>query len=53
MNYLNFRLIMYLNRKILKKIIIQDYFIKKPTSSIRSFNTEVTTEPRKRGGCSA
>ena len=27
--------------------------VSEPTSSIRSFNTEVTTEPRKRGGCSA
>ena len=27
--------------------------VSEPTSSIRSFNTEVTTEPHKRGGCSA
>ena len=27
--------------------------VKKPTSSIRSFNTKVTTEPHKHGRCSA
>ena len=36
--------------------IFKDWYIKtvsEPTSSIKSFNTEVTTEPCKRGGCSA
>ena len=28
-------------------------YVKKPMNLIMSFNTEVTTESRKRGGCSA